>query len=75
MPQNYFRHFPTIDFDVKNDGNLIEQRIYSEIFVSVVKLQTQSLGMNTHISVTKIDQMSLQLNSMQTLHYIGYFGW
>ena len=26
MPQNYFRHFPTIDFDVKNDGNLIEAK-------------------------------------------------
>ena len=26
MAEKYFKHFPTIDFDVKNDGNLIEAK-------------------------------------------------
>jgi len=26
MPQDYFKYFPTIDFDVKNDGNLIKAK-------------------------------------------------
>ena len=26
MAQDYFKHFPTIDFDLKNDGNLIEAK-------------------------------------------------
>tara|TARA_B100001175_G_scaffold82131_1_gene68781 strand:- start:1972 stop:2727 length:756 start_codon:yes stop_codon:yes gene_type:complete len=26
MPQNYFKHFPTINFDLKNDGNLIKAK-------------------------------------------------
>ena len=26
MPQDYFKHFPTIDFDVKDDGNLIKAK-------------------------------------------------
>jgi len=32
MPENYFKHFPTIDFDVKNDGNLIKAK---DIFRSI----------------------------------------
>ena len=35
MPENYFKHFPTIDFDVKNDGNLIKAKdIFRSIRVS-----------------------------------------
>ena len=35
MPQEYFKHFPTIDFDVKNDGNLIKAKdIFRNIRVS-----------------------------------------
>ena len=32
MPENYFKHFPTIDFDVKNDGELIKAK---DIFRSI----------------------------------------
>ena len=32
MAENYFKHFPTIDFDLKNDGNLIEAK---DIFRSI----------------------------------------
>ena len=32
MPENYFKHFPTINFDVKNDGNLIKAK---DIFRSI----------------------------------------
>ena len=35
MAQKYFKHFPTIDFDVKNDGNLIQAKdIFRNIRVS-----------------------------------------
>ena len=35
MTERYFRHFPTIDFDVKNDGNLIKAKdIFRNIRVS-----------------------------------------
>ena len=26
MAEKYFKHYPTIDFDVKNDGELIEAK-------------------------------------------------
>ena len=32
MPEQYFKHFPTIDFDLKNDGNLIQAK---DIFRSI----------------------------------------
>ena len=35
MAEKYFKHYPTIDFDVKNDGNLIEAKdIFRNIRVS-----------------------------------------
>ena len=35
MAEKYFKHYPTIDFDVKNDGNLIEAKdIFRSIRVS-----------------------------------------
>ena len=35
MPEYYFKHYPTIDFDLKNDGNLIEAKdIFRNIRVS-----------------------------------------
>ena len=35
MPEKYFKHYPTIDFDVKNDGNLIQAKdIFRNIRVS-----------------------------------------
>ena len=35
MTEDYFKHFPTIDFDLKNDGNLIEAKdIFRNIRVS-----------------------------------------
>ena len=41
MAQNYFKHFPTIDFDVKNDGNLIQAKdIFRNIRVSSEALDT-----------------------------------
>tara|TARA_E500000331_G_scaffold258925_1_gene249776 strand:+ start:201 stop:929 length:729 start_codon:yes stop_codon:yes gene_type:complete len=41
MTQNYFKHFPTIDFDVKNDGNLIQAKdIFRNIRVSSEALDT-----------------------------------
>ena len=35
MPENYLEHYPTIQFDLKNDGNLIEAKdIFRNIRVS-----------------------------------------
>ena len=35
MSENYFEHYPTIQFDLKNDGNLIEAKdIFRNIRVS-----------------------------------------
>jgi len=35
MAENYFKHYPTIDFDLKNDGNLIKAKdIFRNIRVS-----------------------------------------
>lgn len=35
MPEQYFKHYPTIDFDLKNDGNLIEAKdIFRNIRIS-----------------------------------------
>jgi hypothetical protein len=35
MAEQYFKHYPTIDFDLKNDGNLIEAKdIFRNIRVS-----------------------------------------
>ncbi len=41
MPQNYFRHYPTIDFDLKNYGNLIKAK---DIFRNI---RVSSDGLNT----------------------------
>ena len=41
MPEKYFKHYPTIDFDVKNDGNLIQAKdIFRNIRVSSDALNT-----------------------------------
>tara|TARA_B100000287_G_scaffold82256_1_gene74920 strand:- start:12743 stop:13471 length:729 start_codon:yes stop_codon:yes gene_type:complete len=41
MPEKYFKHYPTIDFDVKNDGNLIQAK---DIFRNI---RVSSDGLNT----------------------------
>lgn len=41
MPEKYFKHYPTIDFDVKNDGNLIQAK---DIFRNI---RISSDGLNT----------------------------
>ena len=38
--ERYFRHYPTIDFDLKNDGNLIQAKdIFRSIRVSSESLE------------------------------------
>ena len=51
MSENYFEHYPTIQFDLKNDGNLIEAK---DIFRNI---RVQSQDTNIIIFKTKIDQM------------------
>ena len=41
MPEKYFKHYPTIDFDLKNDGNLIQAKdIFRNIRISSDALNT-----------------------------------
>ena len=59
MPQDYFRHYPTIDFDLKNDGNLIEAkdifrniRVSSDVLASTTGYEFYQIGQQDRPDVT-----------------------
>ena len=52
MPQNYFRHYPTIDFDLKNDGNLIKAK---DIFRNI-RIREENLNTTTGYEFYQIGQ-------------------
>ena len=72
MPQNYFRHFPTIDFDVKNDGNLIEAkdifrniRVSSEVADSITGYEYTYIG-----DQDRPDVLATKLYADPTLYWL-----
>ena len=72
MPQNYFRHFPTINFDVKNDGNLIEAkdifrniRVSSEVADSITGYEYTYIG-----DQDRPDVLATKLYADPTLYWL-----
>ena len=52
MPEKYFKHYPTIDFDVKNDGNLIQAK---DIFRNI-RISSDALSSTTGYEFYQIGQ-------------------
>ena len=50
MTEKYFRHYPNLDFDVKNDGNLIQAK---DIFRNI-RISSQSLDSIVGLSLIHI---------------------
>ncbi len=52
MPEKYFKHYPTIDFDLKNDGNLIQAK---DIFRNI-RISSDALSSTTGYEFYQIGQ-------------------
>ena len=52
MPEKYFKHYPTIDFDLKNDGNLIQAK---DIFRNI-RISSDALSSTTGYEYYQIGQ-------------------